>query len=176
MSIAWKRVIVCALALGAWIGPAAAAPIVVDAALLSQGSQDPDAEIAKLDAINDRDIVLLNLSIPVPAAGSIDYLSRAGEPVALSECGFEELADMAEIGVTPYNHLLLTIRLGDPSRHAANAAYCEYGFARATDDVDQGLRGAVTVRGCFLANAFSIPTARHLILNPLPASACGLHR
>ena len=53
----------------------------------------------------------------------------------------------------------------------ANLFTCEYDPARATED-DPGT--TYRLRGCFLPQSVSIPTAVQWVLNPLPASACGL--
>nr|WP_321359171.1 hypothetical protein [uncultured Hyphomonas sp.] len=70
---------------------------------------------------------------------------------------------------TGSNHLLLNVRPGSPGRHAANLISCDYAPQYSGGD-DPG--HVTRVKGCYYANATSIPTAVQWILNPLPASDC----
>lgn len=133
-----------ALILGA--GAAAAEPKRIDA-------------LDGFGAVEDLDIVFVDVSWPI----------RAEEEARFEGCAFGELLDVARLAApSEDHHLLVEIRPGDPSRHAANLAYCAYAPA------DGGSMTRIAVRGCYLAHALSIPTARQLLLAPLPARACGV--
>ena len=72
---------------------------------------------------------------------------------------------------TGSNHILFTVRPGAPETYAANLVACDYNPEYMTD-TDPGHVTRVT--GCYFAHATSIPTAVQWVLNPLPASACGI--
>lgn len=138
------------------------------AEMLSIKAQSADAAAVALGTLENYDIALLDLSLEVSPEQGLFYRTRAGGDAYVKECAFGPLDAVGEISPSlPDNHLLVTIRIGDPERHAANAAFCEYAGGPPI--------GRLAVRGCYLALSFSVPTARQLLLNPLPASACGLH-
>ncbi len=67
--------------------------------------------------------------------------------------------------------MLLDVRLGTPESHPSNLLSCEYDTAFLTDE---SVGEVWRLRGCFLPQSVSIPTAVQWVLNPLPASACGI--
>ena len=89
----------------------------------------------------------------------------------LPECGFGPV-DVSEVAVpTGSNHMLMSVRMGTPADHPANLLSCDYDPAEMTDESPGQV---IRLRGCFLPQSVSIPTAVQWVLNPLPASACGL--
>ena len=128
----------------------------------------PAETAAALAEIQDHDVVLLAVSAPLSSPADVSYLATSGEHRSLEECGFGPIDDAVEISpLHDDNHLVVSVRLGAPAAHAANMALCEYA-------PNEELQARLTVRGCYLALSYSIPTARGLALNPLPAWACGL--
>lgn len=123
--------------------------------------------------VADGDVVSLDLRMaPSPemlsqfSAGSLDEVEI---PRALEgECPFGPLEPLRErLGIpTGDNHFLLSAVLGDSERHAANLASCEYRVG------PEGPSAEFRLRGCFLALEVAIPTARQVLLRPMPASAC----
>lgn len=128
-----------------------------------------DLPPATLDALMDRVPVLLDLTIRPPLGLSV--VGEDGLHSAIEECGFGPV-DAGEISVpTGSNHMLMSVRLGTPVDHPANLLSCDYDPAEMTEES----AGVIyRLRGCFLPQSVSIPTAVQWVLNPLPASACGL--
>jgi hypothetical protein len=122
-----------------------------------------------LDSLNDLVPVHLDLRLNPPLEPSARAPDGTYSP--LPDCGFG-VAEAAEISVpTGSNHMLLAVRMGTPEAHPANLLSCEYDPAILTDDRPGT---SFRLRGCFLPQSVSIPTAVLWVLNPLPASACGL--
>lgn len=122
-----------------------------------------------LDPLMDLVPVRLDLTIRPPLELSV--VGADGVHGPLPECGFGPV-DVSEVAVpTGSNHMLMSVRLGSPVDHPANLLSCDYDPAEMTD-TSPGL--VVRLRGCFLPQSVSIPTAVQWVLNPLPAAACGL--
>lgn len=128
--------------------------------------------LRSLEDLKDRDVVLLDLTMLPLAWPSV--MNDEGIYSTPQTCDFGMMEDVDRISVpTGSNHLLMDVRLGDPETHAANGLSCEYSpfFEK---DASQWARMRLT--GCYLVRSVSIPTAIQFVLNPLPASACGLHQ
>lgn len=122
-----------------------------------------------LDGMMDNVPVQLDLTLLPPLEPSIrqpdGYFSSIGD------CGFG-VVEAGEVSVpTGSNHMLLDVRMGSPESHPANLLTCEYDPAYMTEESPGQV---VRLRGCFLPQSVSIPTAVQWVLSPLPASACGL--
>jgi hypothetical protein len=128
-----------------------------------------DLPPAVLDPLMDLVPVRLDLTIRPPLAPTVQGADGFYTPI--TECGFGPL-DAGVISVpTGSNHMLLDVRMGSPADHPANLFACEYDAGAMTEDTP----GTVyRLRGCFLPQSVSIPTAVQWVLNPLPAAACGL--
>ena len=124
-----------------------------------------------LEKIEDHSVVLLDLTMSVEAYPSFE--NTDGTYTMLEgDCEFGPMDGVRMMSVpTGSNHLLLNIRPGDPSQFAANSVSCEY---MPSLQIGENIGQVMAVRGCYLANEHSIPTAALYVLNPLPASACGL--
>ena len=124
-----------------------------------------------LEKIEDHSVVLLDLTMSVEAYPSFE--NTDGTYTMLEgDCEFGPMDGVRMMSVpTGSNHLLLNIRPGDPTQFAANSVSCEY---MPSLQLGENIGQVMTVRGCYLANEHSIPTAALYVLNPLPASACGL--
>lgn len=145
-------------------------PDVVTVSAILPGPQEFEAPPA-IEAIEDHSVVLLDLTLSVEA-----YPSFEGEDGLFStlegDCDFGPMQGDRMMSIpTGSNHLVMYVRPGDPARFAANGVTCEYMHSL---QLGENIGQVVTVRGCYLANAHAIPTARLLMLNPLPARACGL--
>lgn len=128
-----------------------------------------DLPPAVLDPLMDLVPVRLDLTLHAPLAPTVQGADGFYAPI--TECGFGPQAAGVLSVPTGSNHMLLDVRMGSPVDHPANLFTCEYDPARATED-DPGT--TYRLRGCFLPQSVSIPTAVQWVLNPLPASACGL--
>ncbi len=128
-----------------------------------------DLPPALLDSLMDLVPVRLDLTLRPPLAPTVQGADGFYAPI--TECGYGPL----EAGVisvpTGSNHMLLDVRMGSSVDHPANLFACEYDPGNITDDT---LGTVYRLRGCFLPQSVSIPTAVQWVLNPLPASACGL--
>lgn len=143
--------------------PAVAQPVEVVANTAAETA-------AALAEIQDHQVVLLAVSAPVANAADVAYQTADGEWKNLEDCGFGPIEDAVEISpLHDSTHLVVSVRLGVPAAHAANMAACEY-----APNVEEPLQMRLTVRGCYLALTYSIPTAQGLVLNPLPSWSCGL--
>lgn len=159
--------LVCVVATPSFAAGDGARPGVARLALEVGADGAPGADWG---AIEDHTVVALDLHVALDGETGVPIRNAGRSWTSMRDCDFGLLADVAEIAPpTGDNHLVVTVRPGDPGRHAANAAFCEYAPAPEAADLRQALR----LRGCFLAMSFSIPTARHLVLNPLPAHRCG---
>ena len=145
-------------------------PDVMTVSATLPGPQEFEAPPA-LEAIEDHSVVLLDLTLSVEAYPSFE--NEDGTYSALEgDCDFGLMEGVRMMSIpTGSNHLLMYVRPGDPARFAANGVTCEYMHSL---QLGENIGQVVTVRGCYLANTHAIPTARLLMLNPLPASACGL--
>jgi hypothetical protein len=94
--------------------------------------------------------------------------------------GTYSLAEACEFGVvdagavslpTGSYHMLINAELGSPSANPASLLSCEYDPSLMTEESPGA---SWRLRGCFLPQAVSIPTAVLWSLSPLPASACGI--
>ncbi|WP_084418043.1 hypothetical protein [Henriciella litoralis] len=134
------------------------------------GDLPGEAEFEALQGIGelaDGDVVLLDLRM-LPLAWPV-VSDAEGNVSTPQTCAFGMIEGVEKVSVpTGSNHLLMTVWLGDRVHHAANGLSCEY--VGAALDAPQ-----MRLTGCYLAREISIPTARSLNLNPLPASACGLY-
>lgn len=148
--------------------PAPATGHVSIAAVLPEAGADglpPGA----LDALQDGLPVRLDLTLQPPLRPSLiqpDGLFDGAAP-----CDFGPVP-ATEISIpTGSYHMMLDVRMGTPDAHPANLLSCDYDPAFLTDE-DAGTTWRL--RGCFLPQSVSIPTAVLWVLNPLPASACGI--
>lgn len=124
---------------------------------------------ALLDSLMENTPLRLDLTINPPL--DVTVKGEDGFYHTLSDCTFGPV-DAGEVSVpTGSNHMLLDIRLGARETFAANLLSCEYAPSVATDE---SAGTAVRVRGCFLPQPVSIPTAVQWVLSPLPAAACGI--
>jgi hypothetical protein len=122
-----------------------------------------------LNSMIDLVPVRLDITLRPPLEPTVQ--GKDGYYGPIKECSFGAVrADVISVP-TGSNHMLLDVRMGSPVDHPANLFTCEYDPANMTDDNP----GTVyRLRGCFLPQSVSIPTAVQWVLNPLPASACGL--
>ncbi|MGB3627638.1 MAG: hypothetical protein WA989_17550 [Henriciella sp.] len=128
--------------------------------------------LSGLEDLSDRDVVLLDLNmLPLAWPG----VQQADGTFATPQtCEFGMLDDVESISVpTGSNHLLMTVWVGDRVHHPANGLSCEYSPIMGGDAPQEWAR--MRLSGCYIVRDVAIPTARQLVLNPLPASACGLH-
>lgn len=122
-----------------------------------------------LDPLMDLVPVRLDLTLRPPLLPAVQ--GGDGFYTPITECGYGPL-DAGVISVpTGSNHMLLDVRMGSSVDHPANLFACEYDPGNITDET---LGTVYRLRGCFLPQSVSIPTAVQWVLNPLPASACGL--
>ena len=127
---------------------------------------------AGLEDLQDRDVVLLDLKMLPMAWPSV--VQADGTYVTPQTCEFGMIEGVEQVSVpTGSNHLLMEVWLGDRRYNAANGLSCEYSPVFEGETGQNWARMRLT--GCYLVRDVSIPTARQLVLNPLPASACGLH-
>lgn len=155
----WTKGAALAAALMAGAADAAAEPFRRIAAA-------PDATIASLlqDVLDGEAI---SLDVAVELGAEADWLERAFGAEARG-CPFGPLEALGPVSPpTGDHHLLLTLRMGTPERHGANLASCDYVVGAGAP------RAVLRLRGCFLVHAVSMPTARQLVLHPLPAASCG---
>ena len=125
-----------------------------------------------LEDLADRDVVLLDLNMLPLAWPSV--MQEDGTDTTPQTCDFGMMDGVEHVSVpTGSNHLLMSVWLGNREDHPANGLSCEYAPVGGGDAPQDWARMRLT--GCYLVRDVSIPTARKLVLNPLPASACGLH-
>jgi hypothetical protein len=124
-----------------------------------------------LNQIEDRTVILLDLTMSVEAYPSFENADGTYSGID-GDCEFGVMEGVRMLSIpTGSNHLLLSIRPGNPETHQANSVACEY---MPSLQLGENIGQVMRVRGCYLANYISIPTAAQYVLNPLPASACGL--
>ncbi|MFN4185297.1 MAG: hypothetical protein ACK4M6_10960 [Hyphomonas sp.] len=122
-----------------------------------------------LDPIAEGTPLLLDLTLLPPLTPSI---RQPDGKYALAEtCDFGVVEAGAVSLPTGSYHMLVNAELGSPSANPASLFSCEYDASLMTED-SPGARWRL--RGCFLPQAVSIPTATLWALSPLPASACGI--
>lgn len=125
-----------------------------------------------IEALGDGDIAWLDLDLSAKAWPGLE--AADGTFSTPEDCDFGMIEDVRRLHVpTGSNHLLMSVRPGDPERYAANGLSCEYTAAAGEGTPETWARMRLT--GCYYVREVSIPTARQLVLNPLPVSACGLH-
>lgn len=124
---------------------------------------------ALLDSLMENTPVRLDLTVNPPLEVTVKGPDGYYQP--LTECAFGPV-EAGEVSVpTGSNHMLLDVRIGERETYAANLLSCEYSPSVATEDYPGT---AVRLRGCYLPQAVSIPTAVQWVLSPLPAAACGI--
>jgi hypothetical protein len=122
-----------------------------------------------LDPITEGAPLLLDLTLLPPLTPSI---RQADGKFALAEsCDFGVVEAGAVSLPTGSYHMLINAELGAPAATPASLLSCEYDASLMTEE-SPGAKWRL--RGCFLPQAVSIPTATLWALNPLPASACGI--
>ncbi len=140
-----------------------------------EGDLPGEAEFEALTALEDledRDVVLLDLDMLPMAWPSV--INEDGLYDTPQSCDFGMIEGVEQVSVpTGNNHLLVQVRIGNAAEHAANGLSCEYS-PYFEEDASRWARMRLT--GCYMVRSVSIPTAIQLVLNPLPASACGLHQ
>lgn len=141
--------------------------IAITGALPEEGAEGLPP--ALLDSLMENTPVRLDLTINPPL--EVTAKGEDGFYHPLTNCAFGPV-DADEVSVpTGSNHMLLDVRLGARETFAANLLSCEYAPAVATEQTPGTV---VRVRGCFLPQSMSIPTAVQWVLSPLPATACGI--
>lgn len=166
-----------ALAATATICSAIAMPLAADPVAVKAVAGDLPGEVefealAAIEALQDGDVAHLDLNMLPLAWPGLEM--DDGTLSTPDSCAFGMIETAGRVSVpTGSNHLLMSVRLGAPETFAANGLSCEYGPAVDGAGAERWARMRLT--GCFLVREVSIPTARQLVLNPLPASACGLH-
>lgn len=122
-----------------------------------------------LDPIREGTPLQLDLTLLPPLTPSI---RQADGTYALAEsCDFGVVEAGAVSLPTGSYHMLINAELGTPSANPASLLSCEYDPGLMTED---SAGASWRLRGCFLPQAVSIPTAMLWSLSPLPASACGI--
>lgn len=122
-----------------------------------------------LDPIEEGAPLLLDLTLMPPLRPALRQADGTySEPAG---CDFGVVAASAVSMPTGSNHMLLHAELGTPATHPASLLSCEYDPALLGED---GNGARWRLRGCFLPQTVSIPTAVLWSLSPLPASACGI--
>jgi hypothetical protein len=131
-----------------------------------------DAAPASLDALAEDTVVRLDLRLPQNVMPQV----RKGSAWEALSCDPGPSSGFDEISVqTGSNHLLLSIMPGSPALHAANFVSCDYSVPSVAPQIEGGadtLPVRLRIKGCYLVHESAIPTARQLILHPLPASNC----
>ena len=139
------------------------------------GDLPGEAEFEALGSIEDLadgDIALVDLNMLPLAWPSV--MQPDGTYITLQTCDFGMIENVEKVSVpTGSNHLLMSVWIGNREDHPANGLSCEYAPIIGGEAPQDWARMRLT--GCYLVRDVSIPTARELVLNPLPATACGLH-
>ena len=152
-------------------GPATAEEAAVK---IVEGDLPGEAEfeaLQGLEDLQDRNVVLLDLDMLPLAWPSV--MDARGKYTTPQSCAFGMIEGVEKVSVpTGSTHLLVDVWLGNRADHPANGLSCEYS-PLASDETERWARMRLT--GCYLVRAVSIPTARELVLSPLPGSACGLY-
>ena len=153
------------------LAPAEASPAARFVALTATLPHAPSEGLppSVLDPIVEGTPLLLDLTLLPPLTPSI---RQTDGTYALAEsCDFGVVEAGAVSLPTGSYHMLINAELGAPAANPASLLSCEYDPGLMTE----GAPGAKwRLRGCFLPQSVSIPTATLWALNPLPASACGI--
>jgi hypothetical protein len=113
-----------------------------------------DLPPALFDPLIDLVPVRLDLTIRPPL--EIAVASKDGTFGRIADCGFGPVA-ASEVSVpTGSNHMLMSVRLGTPVDHPANLLSCDYAASEMTSESPGQV---IRLRGCFLPQSVSIPTA-----------------
>lgn len=122
-----------------------------------------------LDPIEEGKPLLLDLTLMPPLTPSI----RQGDgSYAFAESCDHGVVEAGAVSLpTGSNYMLIHAELGNAPTNPASLLSCEYDPSLITEE-SPGARWRL--RGCFLPQAVSIPTATLWRLSPLPASACGI--
>jgi len=148
--------------------PAAGASFVALTATLPHGPSE-GLPPSVLDPIVEGTPLLLDLTLLPPLTPSIRQPD--GTYALAGTCDFGVVEAGAVSLPTGSYHMLVNAELGTPAANPASLFSCEYDPALMTED-SPGARWRL--RGCFLPQSVSIPTATLWALTPLPASACGI--
>ena len=140
-----------------------------------EGDLPGEAEFEALqviESLEDGDIAWLDLDMLPLAWPSV--AQEDGTYTTPQTCEFGMVEGVETVAVpTGSNHQLMTVWLGNREQHPANGLSCEYAPIVGGEAPQDWARMRLT--GCYYVRAVSVPTARELVLNPLPPSACGLH-
>lgn len=160
-----------AMILAAACASAAAEPTVKTVSGDLPGEAEFEA-LQSIEAVEDGDIAWVDLTMLPLAWPSVE--NADGTLTTPQTCEFGMIDGVEHVSVpTGSNHLLLSVWIGNREDHPANGLSCEYAPVMGGEAPQDWARMRLT--GCYYARDVSIPTARQLVLNPLPASACGLH-
>lgn len=124
---------------------------------------------AVLDPIEEGTPLRLDLTLLPPLTPSIRQAD--GTYALAGTCDFGVVEAGAVSLPTGSYHMLVNAELGTPAANPASLFSCEYDASLMSED-SPGARWRL--RGCFLPQSVSIPTATLWALSPLPASACGI--
>lgn len=124
---------------------------------------------AALDPMAEAVPLLLDLTLLPPLTPSSRQAD--GTYSLLESCEFGAVEAEAVSLPTGSFHMLVNAQLGTPGANPASLFSCEYDASLLTED-SPGTKWRL--RGCFLPQAVSIPTATLWELKPLPAGACGI--
>ncbi len=153
----------------ALIAPAAPAAryVSLEATLPHAPSEGLPPEV--LDPIIEGTPLKLDLMLLPPLTPS---LRQSDGTYALAETCEFGVVDAGAVSLpTGSYHMLINAELGSPSANPASLLSCEYDPSLMTEESPGA---SWRLRGCFLPQAVSIPTAVLWSLSPLPASACGI--
>lgn len=165
-----KTKLIAAL-LAACTATAAAEPMVKTVTGALPGEAEFEA-LQVIESLEDGDIAWVDLDMLPLAWPSVAQAD--GTYTTPQTCEFGMIDDVETISVpTGSNHQLMTVWIGNREQHPANGLSCEYAPIVGGEAPQDWAR--IRLTGCYYVRAVSIPTARELVLNPLPASACGLH-
>lgn len=154
------------LALAAWPAGMAAADVQK---IVAELPANEDFEAPEVLQDMTEGVVWLDLTIAPSLDPSIEAPDGTYQDQACNR--FEPIEARSVSVRTGSSHLLLNVRPGLPEQYGANLVSCEYA-PQYSSDFEPG--HVTRVKGCYYAHATSIPTAVNWILNPLPASACGI--
>ncbi len=153
-------------------GALAKPPSGVKIVELSLPGQDLGEAPQVLNLLRQHDVVYLDLSMGTGAFPTLRGTDGAWHNMPV-DCPFGRVEQFIEALVpTGSNHLLLHVRPGNPDLHAANSLTCEYALGPGATTQSWSI---ARLRGCYLVQTSSVPTAIQLQLLPLPATACGIH-
>ena len=154
-------------ALAAPAAPATPRFVALTATLPHAPSEGLPPEV--LDPIEEGTPLLLDLTLLPPLTPSVRQPD--GKYGLAETCDFGVVEAGAVSLPTGSYHMLINAELGTPAANPASLLSCEYDASLMTEE-SPGARWRL--RGCFLPQSVSIPTATLWTLSPLPASACGI--